>query len=223
LTGTEVAVQEGQVPALRRDPARDLTLEDVSLQRLYLGQAISKAVVRGRVKFGDIFVADDKDDPNPTILATGDDAHGEDATGVTFHVLDLRKGKSRSIQGVLETWRYDDPNAPQDAWTTYTFFIAVPSYDEEAPLRYLLTKTARPTAQKINTVLARLPEGEPYYRTAFRLTCEHTQNEKGEYYVPRVTPVDASEESIAVAANLYRLLAASEPVIVKNSGEDPSF
>lgn len=202
---TEVAVPEkGNLPALAFDGTQALTVEDIALPRLYVAQAITNAVQEGTVKSGALFVAQDADDPDPAILA---DRGDED--GVTLHVLALRRGKSRSIDGVLETWRYDDPNVPDDAWTTYTYATAIPSYETDLPIRWLLTRTGRPAAQKINTVLLRLPDDTPPYTVAFKVTTVERSNDKGRYYIPRVTPTEPTDENVEVAADLYQKIGNS--------------
>jgi hypothetical protein len=203
--GQELAERKGsEVAALAFDGSTTLTTDDLALPRLYVAQAITNAVQDGNVKAGAIFVAQDADDPDPAVLA---DKGSEE--GAIIHVLALRKGKSRSIEGVLETWRYDDPAAPADAWTTYTYAVAIPSYDTDLPCRWLLTRTGRPAAQKINTVLARLNGVKPPFETAFRVTTVERSNDKGRYFIPRVTPVEPTDESTEVAAKLYAQIGDS--------------
>lgn len=219
MTGSELQErQAGAVPALRRDTSQELNAEDLAFPRLYIGQAISNAVVDGNVGVGDIFTAQDSDDPDPTVLAKSGDEKG-----VVFHVLGLRKGKSRSIDGVLETWQYDDPNVPADAWTTYTYFICIPDADDGLPYRYLLTKTGRPAAQKINTVLKRLQGEQPPYVAAFRLTTAERSGDKGRYQVPRVRPTEATEEGLAAAANLYGIVQENTTQVDRAAGEEPAI
>lgn len=202
MTGSEVATRAPG--ALSYAGAPGLDAEDFVLPRLYLGQSITTAVEDGLVESGAFFVATDKDDADPTVLAP---KGSED--GVVLHVLALRKGKSVSIDGELTTYAYDDPNAPEDAWTTYTFAVAIPSYDSDLPVRWLLTRTGRPAAQKINTILARAAGSKAPHEVAFRLTAVQRQNDKGRYYVPRVQPIEASEADVEVAATLAAALSDS--------------
>lgn len=212
--------EQAQVPDLvRADPARTITAEDLAFPRLYIGQSISKHVKRREVDEGDLFVAQDADDPDPQIVAPVGSEEG-----VLFHVLDLRKGKSRSIDGVLETWRYDDPNVPADAWTTYTYFVALPEVDEDLPFRWLLTKSGRPAAQKINTVLQRLSGTKPPHEVAFRVTTGIKTNKKGqEYYVARVRPVEPTEKSLEVARTMASLVEQSQDKVTDASGDNPAI
>jgi len=221
--GSDVAVQqEGQVPALRGDSARTLTAEDISFPRLYIGQAISNAVQDGLVAIGDIFVATDGDDPDPQVIAEDGD---ED--GVLFHVLDLRKGISRTTDdGGLETWAYDDELAPKPgkatgAWVSYMYFLAIPDVDEDVPVRFLLSRSGQPAARKINTVLLRLNEaGEAHYNQAFRLTtAERMNREKKRYRVPRIRPVEPTEQSLEVATKLYSLVQQNQQKVDEASGQ----
>jgi hypothetical protein len=205
MTGSEVATTEGgNLPALRFDGGTTLTAEDLALPRLYVAQAITNAVQDGNVTAGALFVAQDSDDPDPVTLAE----KGSDE-GVLIHVLALRKGKSLSVDGSLETWRYDDPNAPSDAWTTYTYAIAIPEYDSEIPCRWLLTRTGRPAAQKLNTVLARLSGQKPPYSVAFRVTTVERSNDRGRYFIPRVAPTEATDENVEIAGRLYAQIGDS--------------
>jgi hypothetical protein len=204
MPGTEIAEQQkGQVPALV-NPNSALTGEDLAPPRLYVGQAISNAVQDGLVQAGAIFVAQDSDDPDPQVLA---EKGSED--GVLFHVLALRKGKSISENGELRTFRFDDPDAPAEAWTTYTYALLVPDYDTVLPVRWLLTRTGRPAAQKINTVLFRQAGDQPSYAVAFRVTTVERSNDRGRYFVPRVHPAEATDENIEAAAKLATVLADS--------------
>lgn len=213
--GADLAAPQTAVPDLvRRTAANTITVDDIKFDRLYIGQAISEPVQQGLVKVGDLFTAQDKDDPAPNILAKAGDKNG-----VVFHYLDLRKGKSRSLQGVLETWKYDDPNVPQDAWTTYSYFIAIPEAADDIPFRLLLTRTGRSAAQKINTILMRASGSQPPYELAFRITTDLRQNDKGKFYVPLVAPIEADAKSIAVARDLYEQVHANQDKVDAASAE----
>lgn len=203
--GTDVAVsQGGEVAPLSYSPSDALEARDLALPRLYVAQAITNAVQDGNVKAGAIFVAQDSDDPAPAVLAD----KGNDK-GVLFHVLALRKGKSISVDGDLKSFRFDDPNAPADAWVTYTYALLVPEYETDLPVRWLLTRTGRPAAQKINTALFKTAGVQPPYETAFRVTTTERQNDKGRYFIPRIHPAEADPANVEAAAALYPLIQES--------------
>lgn len=203
--GQEIAEQpNGAIAPLSYDPGSQITAEDLALPRLYVAQAITNAVQDGAVKAGALFVAQDADDPDPQVLAD----KGSDE-GVLIHVLALRKGKSISENGELRTFRHDDPAAPAEAWTTYTYALLVPGYETTLPVRWLLTRTGRPAAQKINTVIYRTSGEKPPYESAFRITTVERSNDKGRYFIPRVAPAEATDENVEAAAVLYDQIAAS--------------
>lgn len=205
-----------QVPALRHDPATQLDQRDLALPRLYIAQDMHNAVQDGLVKRGSIFVATDSDDPDPVVLA---EPGSED--GVRFHVLGLRKGKSISIDGELFTYAYGDPDAPAEAWTTYSYLTFVPAYGNDVPVKWLLTRTGRPTAQKINTVLARSAGKRPSFTNAFVVTTAQKQNDKGRFFVPRVQPVEAVDADLADAESLYETFVGADEA--PEAGNEPAI
>jgi len=198
MTGTEVAAQEpAGVPALAGTPATELNAEDVALSKIKLGQHMSSAVQDGIVPAGCIFSTTGPDDPDPVVLwEQGDDKP------LTFHVLALKKGKSVSVEGELELYAYDDPNAPHDAWVTYNYVVALPAHDQEMPYKLLLSKTGKPAAQSINTVVAKNAT-VPAYTLAFEMECKQRENKKGKFYVPQIRHVEATEEGTALAEKLF--------------------
>lgn len=201
MTGSEVARrEESAVPALAQTPATELTAEDVSLSAIKLGQHMSNHVQDGAVPAGCIFATTGPDDPDPVVLWEQGDKEP-----LVFHVLGLRKGKSVSIDGELELYAFDDPNAPADAWTTYNYVVALPGHDEDMPYKLLLTKTGKPAAQSINTVVAKNPS-TPAYKLAFSIDCVQRENAKGKFFVPRVRHVEATDEGTALAEKLLELV-----------------
>ena len=203
MTGSEVATTEGAgVPALAPTPATEFTAEDIALPSLKLGQFMSDHVQEGRVPSGSIFSATGADDPDPIVLwEQGDDEK------IRFYVLALKKGKSVSSDGELVLFDYNDPDAPAEAWVTYNYTVVIPKTADDVPYKFLLTRTGKPAAQQINTVIAKNPAVPPY-RLAFELDCKERQNKKGKFFVPRVKHVEATEEEIAVAEKLSQMVAA---------------
>lgn len=215
--GTQVAKQEqAAVPDLVRTPALEITAEDVALPRLYIGQFMSNHVQEKAVSEGDIYVANGADDPDPKVLYDGA------GDGALVHVLSLRKRKSASVDGELELFDFDDPNAPEDAWVTYNYVIALPEYDTEVPAKWLLTRTGRPTAQRINTVLKKNEGRLPSYANAFRVTTAERKNEKGKFFVPQLRAVEANEEHVKVAESLA-IMVSGNTAEATSRGEEPAI
>lgn len=192
------------VPDLVRTPALEITAEDVALPRLKLGQYMSDQVKDSLVKPGSLFVSLGSDDPDPQSLwEPGDDE------GVIVHVLGMTKGKSVSEGGELVLFDYNDPDAPPDAWVTYNYVVAIPEHVQDVPAKWLLTRTGRPAAQQMNTVLARQSGKKPPYELAFEVTTAKRENKKGEFFVPRVKFVEAKAENTEIATNLAQMIAGS--------------
>lgn len=215
---TAVTKRESKVPDLVATPALTITAEDVALPRLYIGQYMSQAVQEQRVKAGCIFSATGKDDPDPQVLWE----HGSKKDGVRFHVIGLRKGKSISDGGELVLFDYDDQAAPPDAWVTYNYTLAVPEVDQDVPFKLLLTRTGRPAALKINTVLKKNAILGPAWDSAFVLTTAARENAKGKFFVAQVTPVAAQPDHVKVAESLALMMSSSAPE-VDATGEEPAI
>jgi hypothetical protein len=137
-----------------------------------------------------------------------------DGPGVIVHPLALRMGLSDDTespsnpQGLLRTYRLDDPEAPRTAWVTYTYAILIPEYDLDIPCRVLLTRTSRPAALKINTVLHRIRDTAPPYTVAFNITTQPRSNEQGDWFVYRAATAEPTEANIEAAKVLYETIAA---------------
>ncbi len=214
MTGSEVATTEGAgVPALASTPATELTGEDVALPSIKLGQFMSDHVQEGRVPSGSIFSATGADDPDPVVLwEQGDEKK------LRFYVLSLKKGKSVSADGELVLFDYNDPDAPAEAWVTYNYAIALPEIEEAFPYKLLLTRTGKPAAQQINTVIAKNAT-VPAYRLAFELDCKERSNKKGKFFVPRVSHVEATEAEVEIAEKLSNLVNA-DPAAAQGAPAD---
>lgn len=235
MTSQAVSRRESQVPDLRPTPATQLTAEDIALPRVYLGQFMSRAVQDGLVRAGDVFSAVGQDDPDPQVLwSPWRDDGGSGKThkwvwdtskdGPVFYVLGLRKAKSFSEDGgELQLYDFDDPTAPEKAWTTYNYTITIPSVDDEIPFKFLLTKTGRPAAQIINMVLMKNSIGGPAWANAFELTTGERENQKGKYYVARVTPAEPDPKHADAIEALGVMVSQSAPVEHGSSGENPSI
>jgi hypothetical protein len=220
MTSQALATNESAaVPDLVRTPALTITAEDVALPRLYIGQFMSKAVMERLVEAGSIYAATGQEDPDPQVLF---DPNAKDAKGVLFYVLALRKGKSISDGGELVLFDYDDPNAPPDAWVTYNYLVACPEADTDVPYKLLLTRTGRPAALQINTVLKKNAGAGPSWINAFRLTTAPRENAKGKFWVARVTQVEANKQDIETAEQLAVMLSAGA-IEHGSTGEEPAI
>lgn len=198
-------VEVPEVPALVPTPATTIDAADIVIPRLYVGNQMSKAVKRKRASFGDIYIASGADDPDAQVLYE----FGSSQAGVLAHVLHLRKGKSWTAGGSapLQIWDFDDPNAHPDAWTTYTYTLFLPEVDPDMPVRMLLTKSGRGTAQRINTVLARNAAQGPYWLNAFRITSDERSKDDNEWAVFQVAQVQADPKHVTQAGELFALIA----------------
>lgn len=216
-TAVEKADQPS-VPALVQTPSVELTAEDVALPTIKLGQFMSDHVQEGRVPAGSIFSATGADDPDPVVLWE----QGSDDL-LKFYVLALRKGKSISEGGELVLFSYDDPNAPAEAWVTYNYFVTLPQVDEEMPYKLLLTRTGKPAAQQINTVIAKNLASAPAHTLAFTLDCTQRENKKGKYFVPRVKQVEADEDEVKIAESLLPMVADAATDSSETPSEEPAI
>lgn len=221
---TAVAKREAAVPDLVRTPALTITAEDIALPRIYLGQFMSQAVQDGLVKAGQIFSATGADDPDPTILWSSD-GKGVFKDGVPFHVLTIKKGKSWTAGPgeELQLFDYDDPAAPADAWVTYGYVVSIPDVDDQVPFKLLLTRTGKPAALQINTVLLKNVVGGPSWNTEFILTTAARENNKGKFFVPRAAVGNATPTSIAIAEKIGLDLNQSPSVERSAPGEQPAI
>jgi hypothetical protein len=219
MTGSEVATQAGQVPALASTPSLEIEASDVALPRLYVGQYMSKHVQERRVPAGCWFTALGEDDPDPQVLWELD---APDKPVV--HILAMRKGKSYSDGGELQLYAFDDPNAPEDAWVTYNYVVAIPEHDPDQPFKWLLTRTGQPTARQINLILVKNAARGPAHTVAFEIDTAKRENAKGEFFVPRAHQVEAKDENVAVAEGFLPLLAGAQSDIDSTStGEEPAI
>lgn len=219
---TEVQKAESALPALVTTPALEITAEDIALPRIYIGQFMSDAVKEGYVKAGSIYSATGSDDPDPQVLAAADKNGVDRDNGVIVHVLALRKGKSFSDGGELQLYDYDDPSAPKEAWITYNYTVCLPEHDEDVPYKWLLTRTGKQAAQKINTVLKKNEGAGPAYANAFKFNTARRENAKGEFYVAQITPVPADPKHVEIAERLAVLVSGQSSDFGSNN-EEPNI
>lgn len=206
MTSSEVATTGSQVPDLVRPSASQITAEDISLSKIYVGQFITKAVTDELVKAGDIFAATGQDDNEPQVLVKKGAKEG-----LRFHVLGLRKGRSLSVKGQkLRTFAFDDPEGIElGAGVTYTYTVALPDVDPDVPFTVLFKRSGSPAARKINTVIMKHQISGPQHEVAFELTSSERESDDGKYYVPQVRQLEARPDDVATAAELAELIGAA--------------
>lgn len=208
------------VPALANTPALEISAEDVALPKLKIGQFMSDAVQEGTVPAGAFYTSLGEDDPEPNVLWEPKKTNEKD--GVIVHVLSMRKGKSVSIDGELVLFAYNDPDAPPEAWVTYNYFVCLPEVDTEVPFKWLLTRTGSGTAKQMNNVLMRNTAKGPAWVNAFEAKTSPRENKKGKFFVPRVTPVEAKEENVAISEALAVMISGSASD-VRATGDEPAI
>lgn len=204
------------VPDLAPTPALDIGSEDVQLPKLYVAHYQTKAVQDDLVKPGQIFAATGPDDSDPVVVYDGK----EGSEGVLIHVLSLIKGKSCEVDGELTTFAFNDPDAPPEAWTTYKYVVVVPEVDPDVPHTFLMTRSGKPAAQKINTVLKKNEAKGPAYTSAFRITTAKRENEKGRWFVPQVHVVEPDNEHLQIASNLAEMVSDAPPQLAAGPRSD---
>lgn len=193
----DVAAPQGEnLPALVSTPALDIGPQDIALPRLYVGHHLNQAVKDRLVTAGSLFTGVGADDPDAREVSNGEDP-------VRVHVLAMRKGKSVSRPGEdLETYAYDDPDAPPDAYVTYNYVVALPQVDSDLPYKFLLKRTGTTAAKKINLVLAQTAGEGPAWEQAFDVKTDQRENTNGEYWVPIVSHVEAVKADVETSAAL---------------------
>ena len=183
--------------------------DDVKLSRVYIAQQLSQAVDFGIAKKGDIYVAAGADDPEAIVI-------GNEKDSVLFHVLGMPfKRKSLRTGNELQSWDYNDPAAPSEAWTTYDYTIVLPEFDTELPYKFLPSRSNTNTCRRLNMQLLKAARLGPVYNLAFRMTTEQRQKDANKWHIAVVKQVEATHEGIAVAESLVDLVgaeAAPQPV-----------
>lgn len=195
------------VPALVPTPATTLTAEDMIAPRLYVGNKMSTAVGEGLARFGDLFVANGADDPEPNVVWK----FGSNEPGVIAHVLHVWKGKSwdRGVKGgPLDRFAYADPNAPKDAWVTYNFTLYLPEVDPDVPVKLLLCKSGKPTAVRMTTKLIREAGAGPKWINAFRLTSAKQTKDEFTFAVVQAKVDTPNPEYVQAAGQLHDEIGA---------------
>jgi hypothetical protein len=204
----------------------DIGTEDIQLPKLYICQALTKSVQDERAKAGDVIVAAGPEDPDAEVVYSVKNG-GE---GVLFRVLRLDRGKSISLDasgnpapnGRLTSWSYNDPAAHPDAWTTYTYTLILPEIDPDMPHKFLLTRSNRQTAKRMNLLLAKAVQHGNLYDVAFRLTTEMKENDNGRWYVA-VVRTATSDAGITEAEALADMVNVTPSAPVAAPADAPAI
>ena len=197
----------------------DIGTEDIALPKVYICQPLTKAVQDEIAKAGDVIVAAGSEDPDAEVVYS----FKQGGEGVLFRVLRLDRSKSYSEPGgQLQTWAYDDPNAHADAWTVYTYTVILPEVDPDMPHKFLLTRSNRGTAKRMNLVLAKALQKGSLYDIAFRLTTEPKSNEKGKWHIAKVR-VDDTDVGLEDAASLSDMVNVTPSAPVAPAADAPAI
>lgn len=216
---------QSSVPALANTPALDIGSDDITLPKLYKGEYQSAFVQDNLVPAGSLFTAAGQDDPEPQVLWNPKDG----GDGVLAHVLSLRKGKSMTVDGEFQTWRFNDPDAPADADTTYTYVLALPETEDGAdiPVKVVLSRTSTPTARRINFLLKKNEGRIPPWGLAFRLTTAPRESTKGsktfKYFVFQARQVEADPANVELAEGLAELAASNTADVERSASSEPAI
>jgi hypothetical protein len=195
-------------------------MDDMAFPRLYVGQPGSGAVQAELAPAGSLYLATDKDDPEPVVVYKA----GQN-TGVRVHLLTLEKvwcftdddGNYRVV--AAGAVRRHELAVPDDVDGGYQLVFCVPQFDAELPVSALFKVTAVPTAKKILTTFARA--GGAPWSSAFELTTAPKSNDRGHrWFIPLATVVKAQPRHVAQAAALAELLLVHRPHEITASLEE---
>ena len=198
----ELATQEqAGPPALRYNPAQELTSEDIPVPRVKFAQGLSSVVTDGLVPYGAIYKTLGRDDPQPEILVDPAKANGETGEGVRFYVYSVKKGYSfKNAAGDLDNTRdgtYPDlslvkNNDPKEVYRTFDFTIAIPEHDQMLPHKLMLYRRwGASAAKRINLALlqAQAADKDPS-SVAFTLKAKKDKNDYGSFATAIVDVAD---------------------------------
>lgn len=199
MTGKEVEPTQDNsvVPAHSYGGNFEFDAKDIKLPKLKLGQKSSRGV---EVPFGCVYTTMGQDDPEPQVLYKLGDKDG-----VVFHVVGRRKGMSWTEGGELRSTFYNDPEAPPEAWVTYTYTVFIKG-EESLPFDWLLTRSASQAAKQINLILMQHQVRGLGHEVAFELSTKEKENDKGKWVVPQVRVVEADPADIEAAASFARFM-----------------
>lgn len=211
-------------------PVLDITADDIVLPRIYIGQAQSNAVDAKTASVGDIYSSSSQDGTDAEVLLAESEMDKSD--GVLMHVLSMRKGKSYidPDSNELQSFAFDDPEAPFEADTTYNYMVCLPDFDQQLPYKLLLKRAGAPTARIINTILSKSIGDSPCWAVPLLLKTIKRTNPKGSgtYYVARVmrkaiespAEIKKHKSNVALCAELAQIVAGP---VAAASTDSPSI
>jgi hypothetical protein len=190
--------------------ANRLSIEDVTLPRLYRGEKSSNAVENGDAPLGCVYIAQGSDDPNPIVVADPAPKGQEVGPTIRAHVLGVKKGLSLRENNELRTWPFGDPSAPAAARITYDFTLVLPEVDQDVPVKVLMASTSTGTAKRINFDLLKLDDPSRWPELAFDLALKKRSRTEGgktdTWFVWIANVVEADEGHVAIARKIATLI-----------------
>lgn len=212
MSSTEVVPAGSAVPDLAPSPATTIGYEDIAPPTLYTAQRTTTAVDTQLVKYGDLFIAQGKDDPEPQVLWES----GSSDQGVLIIPLHMYKTWTYSDGENLRSWPYANGQPPAEAvalaestgkpvFRTYNYIVFVPDYDQEMPVNLRLnSRSARPAANAINLEVSR--SGGRWLDSAFRVTTRKQESGANKWAVPVVVKAKATAAQKKQAEVLLNLI-----------------
>jgi hypothetical protein len=220
---TEVATTKSQTLAelAAAELAAEITSEDLALPRLYVGQPGSEQVQNDRVPLGSLYLAVDKDDPEPVAV------YQQGGPGLLIHMLAMKKvwcftDEGGSFRVVAEST--PGLTADYDYQRGYQMILCLPTFDRELPVSALFKSTAIPTGKKIITAITK-SKAAPW-ESAFELTTVPRSNQKGRWHMPVAATVKPVAKNVKAAAELAELIGVGRPrpeIAAESNTEDDSI
>lgn len=172
----------------------EVSINDLTLPKIYLMQGLSKQVEEGNYRPGQVLAGSSNDDPAAQLLV--------DKPGETFtaFVLSREKFAATTANGSLEFHpdKRRDPNDRQ-SWEGWFFELYIPAIGMLLPVRVMLWKSGgRKAAQVINTLIQRAVSEGNSDPLPIKLTSRATTNPTGQKYYEWVAmPVDLLTDTIS--------------------------
>lgn len=195
-----------EVPQLAYTPNFSVDAEDIRLPKLYVGQPLSKPVQDGLAKAGDLYVASGADATDVQVVAEKGDEEG-----VLVYFLNSTKRLAYGTGDDFRIYDYNDPNAPVDAYPTWTFDLALPEVDGSQPYKLSLSRSGSGAAKYMLTAVAKNPRSF----SAFRLTTLLRENAKGRWFVVQPRIVEAEPVLLPSISQLALDYTPAQPQPVK--------
>jgi hypothetical protein len=177
-----------------------VSIEDLAVPRLFVGQPTSRAVVDHNVPLGAIYLASAASDPDPVVLYKPNQKKG-----VVVHLL----GYARVViyhddDGSFRVVPQGSAGVPHEADGGYQLMLLIPAFDDGMPVSGLFKSSGAAAAKTIITIAAR--SGLAPWCTAFELTTQQRRNELGTWHVPIAKAVEAQPAHVEAAETLAQLI-----------------